>query len=366
MLRHLLTGTALLTSALLGVSTSAQAEMKVVISGFQTFQAGMFDSKAANDSHRDFRSESEIHFKATGRTDNGLSYGAKVELMTSTSDSTNGDEVSMYLSGKWGRVELGDNDGASDSLTVLAPTVGIGQINGSVVNYIPTTSRPAGNVKNTGGGIIKPMDTDDSTKVTYTTPRINGLQAGISYVPEVDDNATGEQVQFSTITGTQRDAIEAGLNYRVKFADYAVRVGAGYVTSQAKKTSGREDVSSWGLGAQADYMNVTIGGGYVDNGDSNNLTGIKNDNESAWNIGARYRVKNWGFALNYLNENYGANGGRGTTTGGGDYESVIFGGSYKIADGLTTGADVAYFNRNRQTGADDHGYVMVLETKALF
>ena len=61
---------------------------------------------------------------------------------------------------------MGDLDGASNNLTVLTPSVGIGQVNGSYVNFIPTTSRPAGSAVETGGGMIRPMDSDQSTKIT--------------------------------------------------------------------------------------------------------------------------------------------------------------------------------------------------------
>lgn len=366
MSRRLLLGSTLLSTALL-LAPSAQAEMRVVAEGFTTFQAGFFENDTVtNPSGRDFRSEAEVHIKADGKTGNGLFYGARIELLASTSDTSGADEASIFIRGNWGRIELGDNDGAADIFSMLAPTVGIGQINGSYANYIPTASRPAGNSKDTGGGMFKALDSDDSTKVTYTSPRIEGFQAGISYVPENDDQASGELVQFSDASGNQRDMIETGFNYTRKISDVNLRLGGAYTMADAKDGSGREDIASWNLGAQVTYADVTFGGGYVDNGDSNNNAGVANDDETAWNVGARYRKGDWGVALNYLAEDYEDNGGRGVTTGGGTFQSIVLGGTYKIADGLTTSADLAFFDRNRDTGVDDDGYVLVLETRARF
>jgi len=365
-MRKFLFGTTALLSALT-LAPAAHAEMEVSISGYSTFQAGFFDNEFANQSGRDFQSESEVHIRAEGETDSGLKYGSKIELLTSTSDGTNADETVIYASGNWGKIELGDEDGASDQSAVLAPTVGIGQINGSYLDWVQSTSRPAGNVEDTGGGMIKPLDTDDSTKVTYYTPRYMGLQGGISYAPESEDQNNGEQVQFDNTAGDQEDAFELGLNYRNEYSNgVRVRAGLAYVGSSAKDTSGREDVNSWGLGARVGYKGFDIGGGYVSNGDSQNNAGIANDDETAWNIGARYEQGPWGVAISYLAEDYDQNGGRGTTTGGGTYNSVVLGGTYALADGLTTSADLAFFDRNFDTGTDDDGYVLVIETKAAF
>jgi outer membrane protein OmpU len=365
-MRKLLLGSTALVAAI-AFAPAAHAELEVNLGGFVTTQAGFFDNDQANSSDRDFRSKSEIRVRVDGETESGLKYGARIDLLTSTSNTENARRTGLFAESGFGRVELGDLDGASGTMSVNAPTVGVGQVNGSYVNFIPTASRPAGSVVDTGGGMIRALDTDQATKVTYYTPRMSGFQAGISYAPEVDDQNSGEQVQFSDNTGNQHNAIEAGLNYRTEYSNgVRVRAGATFTASDAKDGSGREDVRAWGLGLQVGYKDFTVGGGYIDNGDSNNNNGVANDGETAWNIGGRYTTGPWGVAVSYIAEDYESAGGRGVTTAGGSYDAFIVGGSYKIADGLTTGADLAFFDRNRDTGADEDGYVLVLETKASF
>ncbi len=365
-MRNFLLGGVAVVAVLLAAPV-ARAEMDVTVGGFSAFRMGFFDNKAANQTGRDFSQEAEVHIRADGKADNGLEYGAKVELYASTSDVTNADEAGLYLKGDWGRLELGDDDGASDQLSVVAPTVGIGQINGRYLDFVPSSSRPSGNVKDTGGGIIKPLDTDDATKVTYYTPRVYGFQAGISYAPEVGSMSDGEQVQFLKDVGAgpyQQDYIETGLNYRGKYQDFGFLAGFAFDTADAKAGSGREDVNAWGLGGRVTYKGFAYGGGYVDNGDSNNPVATARDDETAWNVGATYKDGAWGVAVNYLAEDYETAGGR--SGAGGTYDAVVFGGTYKIADGLTTSADLAFFDRDKVTGTDDDGYVFVLETKASF
>lgn len=143
MKKVLLATTALIAAT--AFAAPAKADLEVTVGGFTAFQAAMMDNDTANNSNADFQSEAQIAVHADATADNGLQYGAKILLNASTSDGTsavaaengNSDEVGIYLAGSWGRVELGDDDGASD-LVVTAPTVGIGQINGSYDDFVPS------------------------------------------------------------------------------------------------------------------------------------------------------------------------------------------------------------------------------------
>ena len=127
MKRTLLTGTALATAAMLAASP-ASAEIKV--SAYSNFGAGFGDTDQAGggpsrDGHA-FSTNSEIHFKGSGKTDGGLQYGFTIETEADSSqneadpDATGGssgtvDEASMFISGAFGKVTLGQNDNASDA-----------------------------------------------------------------------------------------------------------------------------------------------------------------------------------------------------------------------------------------------------------
>jgi len=283
----------------------------------------------------------------------------------STSDTTNSDEVGLYLAGAWGRVELGDDDGASE-LVVFAPTVGLGQINGSYDDYNPATAR-AHALNDRGDHNFTAIDTDDSTKVTYYTPKFSGFQAGVTYAPETDQ---GENVVFLD-DSTVNDNFEVGLAYDGEFNNVMVKVGGTYVMGSA--TAGNEDLSAWTLGAQVGYNGFRFGGGYTDNGDSNSATGVTGDDITSWNVGATYENGPWGVGVSYLDTDFDDNNSAGTLGAvgaagvGGDYTAWALGGTYTVAPGLTVGADLAFFDRNATgTVNDQDGYVLVTDVTAAF
>jgi hypothetical protein len=358
----------LATTALIAASAfaaPAKADLEVTVGGFTAFQAGFFDNDAVNSSDRDFQSEAQIAVMADGTADNGLQYGAKILLDASTSDTTNSDEVGIYLAGGWGRVELGDDDGASE-LNVFAPTVGVGQINGSYDDYVDGTADRglangsfATSLNDRRDHNFTAIDSNDATKITYYTPKFAGFQAGVSYAPE---NSVGEGVVFAD-TGVQ-DWFELGLGYEGEFSGVGVKVGGNY--NFASAPTGTNDLSAWSLGFQLGYNGFKFGAGYTDNGDSFQATGQTQDDISSFNVGATYENGPWGVGLSYLDEDYDVNG---DTSGvdGGDYTVWAAGATYKVAPGLTTGLDIALYDRDR-TGAvnDEDGTVVLLDVTAAF
>jgi outer membrane protein OmpU len=274
MRRILLASTALLALA----SVPAKADLEVTIGGFTAFQAGFFDNDTANNSDRDFQSEAEIVVTAAGKADNGLEYGAHIQLDASTSDTTNAGETALYLAGSWGRVELGDAHGASE-LNVFAPTVGVGQINGSYDDYVTSTALAGLNnaswttgVNDRGDHLFTAMDSDTRTKVTYYTPQFSGFQAGVSFAPEVD---RGETVTL--VEGGLKNFFEVGVKYEGSFQNVGVALGGSYNFADAGDLAAIEDLRSWSLGAQLSYNGFTFGGGYTDNSDSMQAEAQLND-----------------------------------------------------------------------------------------
>ena len=83
----------------------------------------------------------------------------------------------------WGRFELGDFDGAADTLKIYAPVVGVEQIDGDYVDF-------AGGQPNFGMHI---PNSSDSTKIMYLTPRFAGFQGGASYAPEFGDEGAARR-----------------------------------------------------------------------------------------------------------------------------------------------------------------------------
>ena len=175
-----------------------------------------------------FLTDTEIHVTATGKADNGLVYGMYVEVeadpaiwalttaavnvqgatgvatqtTVGTSASNYIDEANIFLQGSWGRVEMGDQDGAGDQLFFGAPYdygPAYGQGSGADGDVLFRWINPAysGNVSSALNAAplylwnVKALDSNDQTKITYLTPVISGFRAGISFAPDGAQNGNG-------------------------------------------------------------------------------------------------------------------------------------------------------------------------------
>ena len=367
-MRRLMITTALVSLAFV---PAARAELEVTVGGYTGFQAAYFDNDAANSSNRDFQSEAEIHVGAKATSDNGLEYGAKVEMLASSTDTANVDEASVYLSGSFGRVEMGDNDGAILDAAVITPYVGLGQVAGSYMDYVPNHDRGHAAPERISGGLaFAGFASGDSTKVIYTTPKWNGLQLGVSYAPEV--NNEGESVAFINTTSAFDNEMQAILTYKGEISGVGIKGSAAYQTADSTDVD-VNDQDIWTVGAQLSYMDFAFGGSYIDAGDSGFDTLDANDDVSAWNLGATYTMGAWGFGLSYLDVDLdtaavaaGTSTATGTIGAGGDYTAWGLGANYKVAPGLTAAADLVFYDRDRVTGTDTDGYVFLTEVRAAF
>src|SRR3954453_15785325 len=187
-MKKILLGTTAIAAAAL-YAQSAQAQITVSLGGYTEFFGAYYNDDANDRTNHEFQLETEIVVRADGKADNGLLYGAKVELQNSTPSTTpktsgvGTDEASVYLAGTWGRLELGDCDGAADTLAIYAPLICIEQIDGDRFYFLTVTGHPGsgpragfsfGGLPN--GTIVKTPDSGDSTKIMYITPRFAGFQ----------------------------------------------------------------------------------------------------------------------------------------------------------------------------------------------
>src|SRR5919107_4541806 len=175
-MKKILLGTTAIAAAALYAQT-AQAQITVSLGGYTEFFGAYYDDDAGNRTDHEFQLETEIVVRADGKADNGLLYGAKTEFQNSSAGGgVVTDEASVYLSGTWGRIELGDFDGAADTLAIYAPLVGVESIDGDYVDFISVGATPGAAATTRAGytlgnqpwngttGAVKAPDSSDSTK----------------------------------------------------------------------------------------------------------------------------------------------------------------------------------------------------------
>jgi outer membrane protein OmpU len=340
------------TASVLGLALLAQpaaAQITVKLGGYTDFRAGFWENDVDDSNDREFRNDTEVHVRADGKADNGLLYGVQIEI-DSAGTSLNYDEANLYVGGTWGRIELGDQDGAADQLAVHAPSVGIGQLWGDQDSFLQNAL--------VGGDTLYALDSSDATKATYFTPTFAGFRAGVSYTPEQNG---GDSVVLTEPNGGYSDWIEAGARYSGEFSGATVALGATYSRAEGNDitvgglTVPGEDFSSWQAGAQVGFAGFTVGGGYVDYNDAVLVrNGVGYEPDSSWNAGVAYSAGPFGVAGGYLNLD---------DEDGEDYTIWSVGAVYTVAPGLAVQAD--YYNFDNEIAEDD-GQLVILSTRVTF
>jgi hypothetical protein len=392
-MKKILLGTTAIAAAAL-YAQAAQAQITVSLGGYTEFFGAYYDDDVAGRTSREFQIETEIVVRADGKADNGLLYGAKVELQNSSAGGgVSTDEASVYLSGTWGRIELGDFDGAADTLAIYAPLVGVEQIDGDAYDFLDvTTPLRTGAVAGEAGtrfgaqpffGLVKAPDSGDATKIMYLTPRFAGVQAGVSYATQ-NQNEGQSVVALKTQTVGYKDFWEFGANYTGSFAGFSVAVGATGSMASGEDRQGApfagglgqppatqlEDFFAWQAGAQVGYAGFKVGGGYIDADDYGARRNTVAGDATAWHVGASYTAGPFAVGVTYADAE-GAKGG--FTTYASDYKTYGGGVAYTLAPGLVLQGDLMYVDEEvinvTRPGAlteSNEGYVAVISTRLNF
>jgi outer membrane protein OmpU len=265
MQHKLLLGSTALVGAGILMSGAAQAQettvggMQVQLGGYTEFGGKVGQSlDPGPDRGYFFYMDNEVFINANGATDRGLQYGSKIELEVgsgngNTEDATI-DEVALFFSSGWGRIELGREDGAENVMGVggADAQAGTGGIDGDTQNLVQ----------------FEALNTGDDAKVSYFTPRVVGFQLGGSFVPDtgngINDSAAAQAADgfpgpdFENVVG-------AGVNWvgALGPADLTV-AGEGVVGSAIGPG---DDLQSWDAGFLAGFGGFSLGAGVGMNND---------------------------------------------------------------------------------------------------
>ena len=342
----------LCSAAILGVSAvaaPAMAQVDVTVGGHTKNYLGWADQDEATGSEVrafDMLRESELHFNAEGTADNGLTYGFHVETEVDGGDDDNSIEESyLYLSSNLGRVNLGSEDGAAYLLQVAAPSADA-NVDGLRQYINPVNYDAAAMGVSSLNGITNLDYSNDSTgtaeKITYLSPNWSGLQFGLSYTPDTDDNGSSTGLAGFNIADTSlEDAYEGALRYEGTFNNVGFAVGAGYThVNNETAGAGQDDVNEWNVGADLDIGAFGLGAVYTE---GNNIGGVDGTDSDTWVVGADYTTGPFQFGASYFAADADAVG---------DVERYTGGVVYTVTQGLTLRGSVSFVDADAATGAD--------------
>lgn len=360
---------------------------------------GTGPGEVARLSKNDFSTDAEVHVFVNGKTANGLSYGAVIEIAfnqqegrnivqqrASTGKTTASiDEMYAFVASPlWGQIRFGDEDGPVGGLmnSGVITNFGTGGVYGDRESFV---TRQGNDRTTTSPGAL-----GDNTKIIYLSPQFFGFDFGGSFAFNYNEGEdTGCSSNQSSgwcdssyaFTGAanfgiaaagpnmavRRNEYQGALRWRGSLAGVGLSVTGGYVGSGAARElsplgvqrSVFQPLGVWQVGAQASAYGLTVGAQY-EHGASNFFWGnpMKGDRPMDQIFaGASYTVGPFTIGGNYVMQTvegasrttYGYTNGVLTTTpnagGAGLMRRLGYGigANYRLAPGLDLVAEYSSY-----------------------
>ena len=344
MKRILLGSTAIVAAGMIVSAPSAIAaeKMKLKVGGYMEQWFGYVSADDVDGQDYggfDIKSDAEIHFKGKTKLDNGISIGVNVQLEA----SQNGDQIDeayMEVGGGFGKIIVGDENSAMYKMHYAPSDFGIGLNSGDVTSWNKTITDASGDKINNGSSsrapfgatYIEPDAVNDSTKISYFTPRFgfvgngNGFQLGLSYAPD----GTQDSNTLPNRDAVNSDYVMVGANFKQKMGAMSVGISGGYgtVTDQPEGDTVEPEAMSFGIKLGMGGLSGGVSyANFSDHGDKD-AEGI--------NAGVAYAQDAWGVSLAYFHgEKDGDNGGVAPINNQAESDVIHLSGKYALGPGVT-------------------------------
>lgn len=331
--------------------------------------------------------DARVSAKVEGVHDAGFKYGGVVALKVNaiqrnSKDSKTFDNTYAYLDTAFGRVEVGSNYSASRNMRVSGGSLarGTGGATGDYTNFIAGPLSYKGDGYKLSGGLLSDSivyanSSGNGLKTTVYTPRVYGLQFGLSYTPDTLRTGFGNAGAsdkayngFADRTRGVKNLFNAGLNYNDQFGDVGVRgsvvgeYGKGQVFTavQGAEDDTKTTLRGYEVGAAVSYAGFSVGGSYGnssykfykqivksdENGGYQDSLGhqfaLETDsgatkNPTYFDVAVSYEYGPFGASVNYLQSKFF--GQKSQVTG------VAF--DYALAPGMLTYAEFAHYKLDK-------------------
>ncbi len=322
----------LATSAL--VASAGVASADVALSGYAEMGLAGGDSLSKgviSSMDTQFFQDLDVTFTMSGTTDNGLTFGASVDLDETAAGTNSYDDngTTVFISGTFGTVTMGDTDGAMDWALTEAAVGNAGSINDNETTHIGYLGSYGDGAYD--GQVLRydysmgSFGFAVSTEMDDTGARDNGFAVGVRYSADMGGMTLGLGAGYQSIVaganywpgnlgglgvahpgGMDVDIVGVsatlsgnGLTAGVEYANYNISgisddlthvgVGVGYTTGAVTVAAnygtwdfGPYDVSGFGLSAGYDLgggASVLLGYG------SSDLGGIGGPDYDNWSLG---------------------------------------------------------------------------------
>ncbi|MBP9792198.1 MAG: porin [Rickettsiales bacterium] len=329
----------------------------------------------ANNKNLGMDSFASAHATVQNMSNSNFSYGAHVGIKTTTRSNERSGESELdrsyvFAQGEeWGKFELGSNEGAANAMAITGTNTDVGK--GTWEKYVSLNTYASSSNFQTlqvrGSNFLTSarLALEESTyetnheafrKVTYYTPKINGFQVGLSYIPDAT-NKGGNAVypnQNNTQEADTKNAFSGGITWGKSFAkNHNINIALVGEIGQKKSASASAPDTQKGLfhrseafilGAKYVKDKMSMALAYGNRGKTGFKKNITKDSSSGvpitpgnsyfWNLGGAYELTTkTTTSLTYLHSVNNKN----------TLDVIYLGADYKITNGLKTYAETSYF-----------------------
>lgn len=269
-MKKVLLGTTALVAATAMSAGAAKADM--TISGWNTFGLGFGTVEADSGTSSatgdvDVYENGEIYFNGTTTLDSGMEVSWDVQLETENGNGNFIDENYFTISDDWGSVIIGQENLPNYKMHYTGG-MWVGNA-GLSSNYYTQFSGSPGGISYFHYGFMNDTGPigNDSDQISYYSPRVGGIQVGIGWQPDSDQNdaqTTGNE--------TFEDTVSIGANFTTDMDGTSIAVSAGYTVSDMNVAGVAKEVEIEQLqvGAQVGFGGITLGASYYEMEDDNN------------------------------------------------------------------------------------------------
>ncbi|MFO1186866.1 MAG: porin [Alphaproteobacteria bacterium] len=273
-------------------AASALSRIKLDYRGYFTGVAGGVEKNGTVPEVKDSasRSATALRFKASTLFDNGI------KIAFNTSFGLDGEEslvpnrghiedIYLELGTFFGTFTVGRQDGVAAMMRVRTPSPIYGV-------YTENTELDMLELAN----VATKLDLSGyNAKLTYQTPRIQGLQLGASYL--VEDVPSGVPVHVTSAYDRRKSgaagATEAGINYTGKVGNISLGAAATYYADNHDGI-GERDPRGYNVGVELGLNGWTLGGNFTAADHVNHATVYSNNTRTtAWSAGLTYANGAW-------------------------------------------------------------------------
>lgn len=344
-MKKALTATTALVAAGVVSAGPAAAQIELRLDGYMNNFFGFGEIDNDNDdidrNSTNLFSDGEVWFVGEYTADNGITFGANIQLESFQSDPDQVDENFAFVEGSFGRINVGSENSAAYLMQYSAPEAGAPLNSGWVTAFIP----PDGQVDSFRHPAVSTfLDYgNDENGISYFTPRFAGFQLGLTYTPTIDGGGDGSNQPADTDcsgagnTCDGSNGFSAGLNFVESFNGFDVAVAGGFRTATETISigsgEGTDQLYQYSAGLNLGFGGFTVGGSF----------GLEDSDQTteghSWDAGVSYSTGPITVAATYFQSE--SEGDR-TISGEDELMAAKVAINYTLAPGIITSGTIMY------------------------